>query len=261
MKRIVYTIIFGCIFGLICGYVYVTLYQANGMALPYISPLQVERPHIVGFFPYWLISKMDKQYERFVTTYTYFGLAISGDGSLLTHTNPQELEPGWNALQTGIVSSVLNDTKKHNQKRSLLVISGDDVVITQLLENPAQSAKTMMADISPIMKEFGFTDLNLDIETFMEASPSSQAAFTEFVRVVKQELDRQTLGTLSIDLIPISLVRPKLYDAKALGEIADSVILMTYDYHYSGSYTSGAVAPIGGAGETMEFDVETAVLS
>jgi spore germination protein len=34
---------------------------------------------------------------------------------------------------------------------------------------------------------------------------------------------------------------------------------MTYDYHYIGSFTSGANAPIGGAGTTIEYDTETAV--
>jgi spore germination protein YaaH len=89
----------------------------------------------------------------------------------------------------------------------------------------------------------------------MVASESARVNFTTFVRTVKQGIG----STVTLDLIPISLVKQKLYDARALGEIVDRVVLMTYDYHYTGSFTSGAVAPIGGAGATIEYDTETAV--
>jgi spore germination protein YaaH len=219
----------------------------------------MKRPEIVGFLPYWLLGKADKQYERFITTLTYFGIAIQGDGSIMKSTNPGELEPGWNNLQREEVSARLADATQKKLKKSLLIISGEESVIRELLVNPSETATTMMQEIAPIMKEKGFTDLNLDIETFMEASESDRGKFTEFVKTVKDILVSEKLGTLTIDLIPIALMRPKLYDPKELGKLADSVVLMTYDYHYSGSVTSGAVAPIGGAGETIEFDVETSV--
>lgn len=221
--------------------------------------INMKRPEIVGFLPYWLLGKADKQYERFITTLTYFGIAIQGDGSIMKTINPGELEPGWNNLQREEVSARLADATQKKLKKSLLIISGEESVIRELLVNPSETATTMMQEVAPIMKEKGFTDLNLDIETFMEASDSDRGKFTEFVKTVKDILVSQKLGTLTIDLIPIALMRPKLYDPKELGKLADSVVLMTYDYHYSGSVTSGAVAPIGGAGDTIEFDVETSV--
>ncbi len=250
------------LFGVLSAFGFIYMggsFDTSSAGIPNITNAHVTRPKIVGFLPYWLLGKADKQYERFITTLTYFGLALNGDGTIMKTTNPGELEPGWNNLQREAVSARLKDATEKKLKKSLLIISGDDAVIEQLLIDPVQSATTMMGDVGPIMKEKGFTDLNLDIETFMEASESSRAKFTQFVSAVKDILVKEQLGTLSIDLIPIALLRPKLYDPKALGALADEVILMTYDYHYSGSLTSGAVAPIGGAGETVEFDVEVAV--
>ena len=226
---------------------------------PTLAKLHVEKPQVVGFLPYWLLSKADKEYSEYITTLTYFGIGLNSDGSILKRTNPQETEPGWFALQGDAVKGRLADAGKKGMKKSLLIISGDDEIISGLLNDPVMSATTMMSEVAPIMKEKQFEDLNIDIETFMEASPSSQAKFTLFIQTVKDILVREKLGTLTIDLIPIALVQPKLYDMKALGELADAIVLMTYDYHYSGSFTSGAVAPIGGAGETLEFDVEIAV--
>lgn len=249
-------------FGLSLSYAFVRFggaVQHTISPIPNLQSLHVKRPEIVGFLPYWLLGKADKQYERFITTLTYFGLAILADGTIMKITNPGELEPGWNNLQKEEVSARLADATQKKLKKSLLIISGDDTVIRELLTDPVSHATTMMSEIGPIMKEKGFTDLNLDIETFMEASASDRGKFTEFVKTVKDILVSEQLGTLTIDLIPISLMRPKLYDPTELGKLADSIVLMTYDYHYSGSVTSGAVAPIGGAGETIEFDVETSV--
>ena len=215
---------------------------------PILTSVGIEKPEIVGFLPYWLISKADKDYSKYITTLTYFGLTIDRDGHIQKLVNSQEEEPGWTTLKN-------NTFKRYNAKQSLLVISGDDGVIGDMIADPVTSAKNLVADVAPVMKQYGFTDLNLDIESFMEASESARQNFTTFVRAVKTGIG----ASVTIDIIPISLVKQKLYDAKALGEIVDRVVLMTYDYHYSGSFTSGAVAPIGGAGTKSEYDVETAV--
>ena len=226
---------------------------------PLLTTFGVEKPEIVGFLPYWLIGKADKDYSQYITTLTYFGLAMGNDGSIQKLVAPGEEEPGWTTLRTGKYDPMLTMAKKYNLKSSLLVISGDDDVIGQAISDPVKSATNLVTDVAPIMKDKGFTDLNLDIESFMDASPSARANFTSFVRTVKEQMTAQHLGTVTLDLIPIALVEPKLYDARALGAIVDRVVLMTYDYHYLGSLVTGANAPVGGAGVSIEYDTETAV--
>ncbi len=219
---------------------------------PILTTFDVKKPEIVGFLPYWLIGKADKDYSKYITTLTYFGLTVQSDGTIQKLNNPQEEEPGWTALKA-------NAYQKYNAKQSLLVVSGDDGAIGDMIASPVASANNLIADVAPIMKDKGFTDLNLDIESFMDASESARVNFTLFVRTVTEQIKDQKLGTVTLDLIPISLVKSKLYDAKALSSIVDRIVLMTYDYHYTGSFTAGAVAPLGGAGTTIEYDVETAV--
>jgi len=226
---------------------------------PILTTFNVKKPEIVGFLPYWLLNKADKDYSQYITTLTYFGLALNRDGTVKKLNNPQEEEPGWTTLKRDKFAARLADAKKHNLKQSLLVISGDDGVIGDMIADPVTNANNLVNDVAPIMKDKGFTDLNLDIESFMDASESARTNFTMFVTTVVQQIKEQKLGTVTLDLIPISLVKNKIYDAKALGAIVDRIVLMTYDYHYTGSFTAGAVAPIGGAGTTIEYDVETAV--
>lgn len=260
LRTIFFSIIFGIAGALLAiGVLFLLAVSPMRFDNPILTAFGIHKPQIVGFLPYWLLTKADKQYASSITTLTYFGLVVNGDGSLVKLTNPKEEEPGWTNLKGDTYSAFLADGKKNHLKQSLLVVSGDDDAIRAMLTQPEVAAKNLVSEAAPIMKDKGFTDLNLDIETFMEGSPSSQMQFTRFVRAVKDELVAGKLGTLTIDLIPIALVKPKLYDARALGAIADTVVLMTYDYHYLGSLTAGAVAPVGGAGETLEFDVETAL--
>lgn len=226
---------------------------------PVLTAFHVEKPEIVGFLPYWLLSKADKDYSEFITTLTYFGLTVNSDGSLKKLNNPQEEEPGWTALKGAKFGAFMDNAKKHILKQSLLAISGNDDIIKKLISDPVVSANNLVSDVVPIMRDKGFTDLNLDIESFMDASESSRANFVTFVQTVTTQVKAQKLGTVTLDLIPIALVKQKLYDAKALAAIVDRVVLMTYDYHYAGSFTSGANAPIGGAGVSLEYDTETAV--
>ncbi len=259
-QKIVLAVVF-VILGGVCAFGMIWMLGIS--PLPFDNPalvaVGVRKPEIVGFLPYWLVGQADKEYSQYITTLTYFGLALTSDGSIKKLDNPKEEEPGWAMLTSDTYAKRMADAKAHGLKQSLLVISGDDDVIGTLISDPIGNAHTFMADIAPIMKDKGFTDLNLDIESFMDASESARANFTAFVSTVKSQMTAQKLGTLTLDLIPIALVKTKLYDARALGSIVDRVVLMTYDYHYSGSFTSGANAPIGGAGSGIEYDTETAV--
>lgn len=219
---------------------------------PMLATLGIEKPRIVGFLPYWLLAKADKEYAQYLTTLTYFGLVVDADGKPIYLANPKEEEPGWTALKNGKFNS-------QDLPSSLLVHSADDEIIAELIKDPVSSAQALVSEIVPIMKSRGFDDLNLDIESFLEASESARANFTTFIATVAEEVQNEFLGTLTVEIPPIALVRSNLADPAAIGHIADYIVLMTYDYHYLGSMTAGAVAPVGGGGEILEFDVETAV--
>lgn len=241
------------------GFIYILGTAPVRFDNPILATFDVKKPEIIGFLPYWLLKSADKDYSQYITTLTYFGLSLQRDGSIKKLNNPREEEPGWTALKGDTYATRMADAKKNGLKQSLLVISGDDTVIGNMIADPVNSANHLVADVAPIMKEKGFTDLNLDIESFMDATDSARANFTTFITTVTQLVRDEKLGTVTLDLIPISLVKSKIYDARALGVVVDRVVLMTYDYHYIDSFTSGANAPIGGAGMTIEYDTETAV--
>jgi len=225
-----------------------------------LSPIGAERRQIIGFLPYWLVASADKDYTKYLTTLAYFGLTIEEDGTIRVYSNPNEAEPGRYALfHSEKVNNLLKDARNKNIDLSLVVFSSDEENIGQLIEDPQKHAKTLVAEVAPIMKEYGFSDLNLDIESVLMASDSARVNFTAFVSSVRAEMNKKNLGTLTIDVSPIVLFKKYLVDVPSIAEFVDRIVFMTYDYHYFGSSVTGPVAPIGGAGVEAEFDVEVSV--
>lgn len=222
-----------------------------GLFIIFLIPI-LPKQQIIGFQPYWLLQKADKPYEKYINVYTYFGLILDRDGRIVKLVNPQEEEPGWTALKSG-------GFQKNHLKSSLLIHNSDEASISALLQAPESHARNLVADVLPIMQKYGFTDLNLDIESFTEASASAQQQYTAFIKELKKGIDKNNLGTLTVEITPISLVTSRLINAQEIGKIADYLVLMAYDFHYAGSYVAGPVAPLGGGGKVAEFDITTAL--
>ncbi len=208
----------------------------------------IYKPQVVGFLPFWLLERADKNYSSFITTLSYFGLALDNDGTVVQLENKNEEEPGWHALRS--------DSLKNKHPTSLLVRAMDEATISAIISNPKKHAQNLIKDIVPQMRKYGYKDLNLDIEGFKESSPSARDNFTRFVKEIKKGLEEKSPGTtLTIDISPSALIRPYIIDPVEIGKIVDFVVFMTYDYHHLGSPITGPVSPLGGSGKVREIDV------
>lgn len=215
---------------------------------------------VIGFLPYWLIGKADQDYSKYITNLIYFSLTVNKDGTIQKYTKPGESEPGYLALQEGKINPFLNTAREKGEDISVTVFNGNDSNIGQILNDPETSANNLTHDVIPIMQQYGFTDLNLDIEQTADASPSARMKFAEFAKDVKENLVSAKAGTMSVDISAIAFVKDtNLSDPTTLAQIADKVILMAYDYHSTISYVTGPVAPGLGAGTVSEFDTESAL--
>jgi spore germination protein YaaH len=226
---------------------------------PIRSVLRIPGNQAMGFLPFWLLDKAQKDYLKYFNGIYYFGLTISDDGSIVEYANPQEKEPGWYALESGKVNPFLQAAKDNHQTLSLVVFSGSNKSISILVSEPVKHADNLISDISPVMKRYGFSDLNLDVEYIDVASEEARIHFTQFVKEVRRGLENQNLGTLSIDVSPTAFIKNYLINPADISKYVDSVIIMGYDYHYQGSFVTGPVAPLFGSNSVAEFDIQTAV--
>lgn len=215
---------------------------------------------VTGFLPFWLLDRAQTDYSNTITTLSYFALTIDKDGTIMRYTNPIEGEPGWFALKAGKLDSFFESARKNDIKLSLAVFNSDDDSISLFLSDPAGSAKNLVDDAAPVMAQYGFSDLNLDVESFKTASPEARIRFAQFVSEVKKNMVLNKLGTLTIDISPIAFVKDdNLINPSAIASSVDKVVLMAYDFHNPGSFVTGANSPVGGAGVSAEFDTKTAI--
>jgi len=261
MKKVF--LVLGILVGSVLFILFVSIFLIRSSFSPAIraivEPLGVCMPEIVGFQPYWLVGTGKQSYAKDVTTLTYFSLALEPDGTIRKEDKPGESEPGWAMLTSDTYEATLSAHRKAGTKLSLLVQNMVEEDIMALIATPEAHATTLVSEVAPLMKKHGFTDLNLDIESFNKASESARMGFVQFVRAVKDELTRLELGTLTVELTPKTPVELHLIDPARIGEIADYLVLMAYDYHYVFSSVAGPVAPVGGVPTTTEYDVETAL--
>jgi spore germination protein YaaH len=259
--RFILFILTGLIIGIAGGW-YVTAEDMEpffGSTLGSQTTAPGDKLEIYGFQPFWLLDSAHQNYESYISTVNYFGLQINSDGTIRKLNSTVEQEPGWTSLNTSRVKKLLERLNRNNIKTALTIQNANEESISELLVDPVTTATTLVDEVEPVLKEHAFDELNLDIESFLYAEPQKQAAFTLFVKTIREEMNKRNLGELSIDVTPISVVSERLIDLETIAPLVDTVVLMTYDYHYMGSYIAGPVAPVGGAGETREYDVKTAV--
>ncbi|MFZ6034735.1 MAG: glycosyl hydrolase family 18 protein [Patescibacteria group bacterium] len=224
----------------------------NPMANRLLSPIGLQKQEVIGFLPYWLIGAEKKNYEGYVSSLSYFSLSIGPDGKILKYTDDAqtETEPGWLALKSG----------KAKGAKSLVIFAADKERIDILMGDPVTNAKNLAGDLLPIIREHGFTDINIDIEDVVEASDSARSSFTVFSKTFHDEIKSKNQDIIiSIDVSPIVLFKPYLTDLTAISKYYDKIIFMMYDFHFQNSSATGAVSPVNGGGISAEFDTEVSV--
>lgn len=150
--------------------------------------------------------------------------SLDQDGNLLTSSSTGWQRPeGW--------QSVLAAAKKYNLETEMVVhLTDGQGTLSNLLANPpaVHKAATKIA-----REAAGYNGVNLDLEGLGMTEQGEELAkvrnsYTEFVRQLAVELKANN-RQLTLSLHPSNSAY-RGYDYRALGELADQVIIMAYDY-------------------------------
>lgn len=111
----------------------------------------------------------------------------------------------------------------------------------------------LLDNIIATAKEVGFSDVHFDMEFL---PPENREDYNKFLRKAKTRLSREGF-MMSTALAPKTSAQQvgewyEAHDYKAHGEIADFVVLMTYEWGYSGGPPM-AVSPIGPVRKVVEY--------
>jgi spore germination protein YaaH len=216
-----------------------------------------QKPTILGFLPYWQTSTSSPSDDTVLTDLAYFGLTINTDGSIKRYDAPGEEEPGVTTLKKESVQTRIRDAKKQGITTSLVIHLADEEHVASIAAAPIQVATTLASEVEPLMNRNNFQHLNMDIESFQAATPGGQLAMEVFFKTLRMLISPSI--KISVDIAPISVIKPQLIDPFKIAPYVDQLIVMGYDFHYTGSTVTGPVAPIGGAGITRSIDISALV--
>lgn len=120
---------------------------------------------------------------------------------------------------------------------------------TEFLKN-GTAQQAFITSLVGKLKALGVAGINLDFE---EVAASDRSAYTAFVKALTNAVHAKGM-VLSIDLPRGSLSWNHLtaYDHSALADIVDTVVIMAYDEHWSGSDTPGSVSGLQWAEEGVK---------
>lgn len=197
--------------------------RVNGFAYPYISS--------------WVLNET----LPFISVLSVFSYGFTEGGELL----PPALEDTWmveRAKAYGVDAAlVLTPLGSDGQFNNNLV--------HRLMEEP-QAQERLLGRLEQIMIEKGYQELNIDFEYVLA---EDRVAFAEFVALAKQTLPYP----VTVCLAPkTSGDQPGLLyegkDYRLLGQAADRVLLMTYEWGYKYGPPM-AVAPLNKVRQVVEY--------
>ncbi|KAB2328811.1 glycoside hydrolase family 18 protein [Bacillus mesophilum] len=125
----------------------------------------------------------------------------------------------------------------------------------RILLNDMEVQNRFLNNIVATARKYGFRDIHFDFEYLR---PADREAYNQFLRRAKQRFQAEG-WLLSTALAPKTSAEQQgawyeAHDYRAHGEIADFVVIMTYEWGYSGG-PAMAVSPIGPVRDVLEYAI------
>jgi len=207
---------------------------------------------VAGFYPYWNLNKVTELDLTNLSTVYYFALHLKRDGTF------NEKDPGISGLKSNNGKLLKTKVLQNGARWGVTIVNLSANSITRNINNPARQ-QTIIDNAIKVMKQEGFTALNIDFEYFGRANNSHKKSFTSFTQKLTDSVHREIPGSIvSFDGFADSAKKPRIFDMNSLGEILDHVVIMGYDFHSIASQVAGPVAPLTGK-ERYGYDVTISV--
>ncbi len=175
----------------------------------------------------------------------------SANGGLLTLLNSTKgvntISPTWFSVKDnqGNISSLADETyvqRAHNAGVEVWALCNDfgaDVDISVVLSH-TKSRERLENKLLSMAIEYNLDGINIDFENIKEEGGED---FIQFIREMSVKCSNNGI-VLSVDnYVPVSY--REYYNYEEQGEVADYVVIMAYDEHYSGSEEAGSVSSVG----------------
>ena len=211
--------------------------DTNIVINPISSRMRNPSKEVFGYHPYWMGTAWTNYNFDLISTLAYFSAEVTATGGL------SNLH-GWP------VASLINEAHSHGTKVVLCATLFNSSDITTLLSND-QYRQNLINNLLSQVQAGNADGVNIDFESF----PSSQRDnMVTFISDLTDTLHNAIPGSqVTIAMPPVDW--SDAWDYNALASISDGLFIMGYNYHYSGSSTTGPNSPLSGPGYTLTWTV------
>ena len=185
---------------------------------------------VLGWYPYWAPSSAYLSFDYSALSHiAYFSYEVD------TATGGYTTIHDWNT------TPIVDFAHQRGTKVLLTVTNFGSSGNTEILSDSLKQ-KFMINTIISLLKSRNGDGVNFDFESVSNTQRVNLVNFTKrAIRLIKTELPASE----------ISMASPAVdwagsWDLKTLSELCDYLIVMGYDYYWSGSSTAGPVAPLEG---------------
>jgi len=206
------------------------------------------RREVFGFFPYWKLDTTTRASLQLdlVSTIAYFSIGVQSDG-FLARGPASSPTVGWSGWASSAMTELVNAAHAKGVKVvptiTMMAWNGDYTEMSTLLNNAAYRAR-LVTEVAAVIAGRGADGVNVDFEPV----PSSlRSQFTSFVGELKAGLVAAGVGSyVTVDTMAGAASWSTGYDVVGLtaSGAADALMVMAYDFSWSGSARAGGVAPI-----------------
>lgn len=187
------------------------------------------RSRVFGYIPYWTASK--KTWDlRGLTDVALFSDGASDTGTLTSTTF-------WRGKDA---RAIIDDAHKQGIKVELAVTNFDPTSLHSLLSSTSAVDKLVAALVEESLVTQPGDGLSIDFEGLRAADRAALVSFVTKLRAAmkaKRSDSQLSLATPAVDW-------SKAYDYPGLAAQSDTLFIMGYGYHWSGSSTPGPGAPL-----------------
>jgi spore germination protein len=222
----------------------------------HLTPLTAKKgtAEVFGFAPYWTFNKLQNVNFDVLTTFSYFGLDVDGMG------NVEQSGSGYDTFQSDEATQIFQKAHDHNTRVVLTLTQMEPGEILALMDNP-QAQENAINQAVTMVKERGIDGINVDLEYGSDPGQDYRNKFSRFITNLTNRMHKEIpQSQVTVSVYASAIKDPKIYDIKALGQVADGIFMMAYDFAVAGSDNAIPTSPLHGHKEGKYwYDVSSAV--
>lgn len=193
---------------------------------------------IFGYHPYWRGTAWQNYNYNLLTTIAYFSAEANWFG-------------GFSSLHGWPVTDLINEAHSHGVDVVLTVTMFDSDNLITLLSS-ASYRQNLIDNLVAQVQAGNADGVNVDFEGLPSSQRWNMVTFIEDLAEIFHTEIPGSQVTLAMPAVDWS----GAWDYDAIAEAADGLFIMGYDYHWSGSSTTGPVAPLTGGTYNVTWTVQ-----